>query len=147
MSSYATLGVGLDLQFTFREVTNSFPLNDFYFHFIRALPRQNSRFAWRIFNAMTLITTPSRLIIWRLGVSMLSLCFWCSTYWVGSKLCVVKTKPISGQSKRTQTIHWVNQNSKQIHEAGQKCGQTGVDHRFCFSCHWMKKESSFTAAF
>ena len=79
MSSYATLGVGPHLQFAFCEVTNSFHLNDVYFHFIRALPRQNSRCAWRIFNAMTLITTPSRLIIWRLDVSMLSLCFWCST--------------------------------------------------------------------
>ena len=63
-----------DLSFPIRKVSKSFTRNDVCFNFIRALQRQTSRCAWRIFNAMTLITTPSRLIIWPLGVSMLN--FW-----------------------------------------------------------------------
>ena len=61
-----------NLWFTYVRFPTDFLLNDVSFYF-RALPRQTSRCAWRIFNAMTLITTPSRLIIWLLGVSML---FW-----------------------------------------------------------------------
>ena len=68
------------------------PRNDVSFHFLRALQRQTSRCAWKTFNAMTLITTLSRLIIWLLGVSMLSLRFACPTYWAGFQLNVVITK-------------------------------------------------------
>ena len=58
------------LRITLLKDFKRFSCKNVTFNFHRALQRQSSRCAWRIFNAMTLITTPSRLTIWLLGVSM-----------------------------------------------------------------------------